>query len=152
MPVRRTLATTLTLLALLSGCGDGSSDGTGSTVSAGGPSEPAAVRATLVHATAGKGAVSDRVSVLEDAAAVQQYAAGFSPVLAARIMRAARSLTVPAGQVLVAGVVAVGCDVPPGARASGSGAEVTLTAAPVPSPRPECFAPVTTVALAVVPA
>jgi hypothetical protein len=91
MPVRRTLATTLTLLALLAGCGDGSSDGTGSTVSAGGPSEPAAVRATLVHATAGKGAVSDRVSVLEDAAAVQQYAAGFSPVLAARIMRAARS-------------------------------------------------------------
>ena len=49
-------------------------------------------------------------------------------------------------------MVALGCDVPPGAVvALDANGDVQITAEEVASPLPECLAPVTTVAIATVP-
>lgn len=142
--MRRTLGTTLLGLVLLTG-GCGSDEHVSAT------GDPPPVRATVVHATAAGGHVTDRATVLGDAAAIGTYVARLRGALPGRIRRAARRLDIPDGQVLVAAVVAVGCDVPPSVSVSGSGADAVFTAQRVASPMAECLAPVTTVALAVVP-
>ncbi len=108
---------------------------------------PATVDPVLVHATSGRGAPATEATALPDAAAVEEYAAQFDDVLAEKVQRAAAGIEVGADEHLVAQVLAVGCDVPP-AAAYRDGAFVP---AEVASPLEECFAPVTTVALAAVP-
>ena len=56
----------------------------------------------------------------------------------------------PEGQELYGAVIAVGCDSPDQVVVDVHDAEVTITAVKVPSPLPECFAPMTTVALVLV--
>ena len=109
---------------------------------------PATADPVLVHATAGRGEAAAEATELPDAAAVREYAAQFDEILALKVQRAARGIEVGANEVLAAQVVAIGCDVP-SAAAYRDGAFVPTDVAP---PRPECFAPVTTVALAAVPA
>ena len=109
---------------------------------------PAAVEPVLVHATAGEGEAAEEVTELPDAAAVEEYAAQFDDVLAGKVQRAAGGIEVGADEVLAAQVVAIGCDVPPGATYHDG----AFVPAKVASPLQECFAPVTTVALAAVPA
>jgi hypothetical protein len=58
---------------------------------------------------------------------------------------------VPEGQALVAAVVGIGCDVPPSVTITETGGGVEITPDKVASPLPECFAPVTSVAMALVP-
>lgn len=113
------------------------------------PRTPAEV-VGLVSQTAGGGHTAPRATSLPDDAAVDRYVAGFDASLADRV-RAAVEHDRPAGGTLYAQVVAVGCDVPPGARVDVR-QDVRITADPVRHPKPECFAPVTTVALALVPA
>lgn len=100
----------------------------------------------LVHATAGEGEAADTATELPDAAAVEEYAAQFDDVLAGKVQRAAGDIEVGADEVLAAQVVAIGCDVPPGATYRDG----AFVPAKVASPLRECFAPVTTVALAAV--
>ena len=130
-----TLAVLLTALPLLTGCGDD--------VGAGQSPAPGAtpdVAITLVHATAGKGDPEQRATDVTEQADLTAYVAQFSDELAARVTKAAR--TTNANPVL-AQVVSVGCDVPPGARLEDD----VFVPARVPSPMEECFAPVTTVAV-----
>lgn len=101
----------------------------------------------LVHATAGGGKAATTVTRLPDDGALTAYAAQFDTALAAEVRRAADEVEVGSGEVLVAQVVAAGCDVPPGATF----VDGAFVAEAVASPLPECFAPVTTVALAAMP-
>lgn len=123
----------------------------------GGGAASAAVR--LVSQTAGGGRTAARATRLPDQAAVDRYLAALDGALAAKVRAAIADGGGPDPR-LFAQVVAVGCDVPPGATADvgdgdgagdGAGEVVVLRPEPVPSPRPECFAPVTTVALARLP-
>ena len=146
MVMRRILGTTLLVLALLFGaaaCGDDEG------VSAIG--DPPAPEVTLVSGTAAGGEVADRVTVLDDAAAIAEYAGRFRGPFTGKVERAAARIDVRDGARLVAAVVAVGCDVPPHVDVAGRGDDLTFVPARVPSARQECFAPVTTVALAAVP-
>ncbi|WP_284535919.1 hypothetical protein [Nocardioides sp. T2.26MG-1] len=158
--MRRILGTTilLTALALPVGCGsDDAGAGRGDrTPSAVDPCDEGAgdcyVAPTLVSGTAGGGEVSRRATELDDAAAVAAYVAEFSDSFAAKVTRAAGRVVIPEGNTLVAAVVSIGCDVPPGADVTRAGGGIEITPQKVPSPMKECLAPVTTVALAPVPA
>ncbi|WP_459974020.1 hypothetical protein, partial [Nocardioides pyridinolyticus] len=108
---------------------------------------PAPAEPVLVHATAGEGEAATEATELPDAAAVQEYAAQFDDVLAGKVQREAGRVEVGADEVLAAQVVAIGCDVP----RSASYHDGAFVPAKVASPLQECFAPVTTVALAAVP-
>lgn len=120
---------------LLAGCGESRDHGPAS--------EAGAVQ--LVSQTSGGGRSEARATPLTDEAAVDRYLAGLDGALAAKL-RAAITRSGGPGRELYAQVVAVGCDVPRGASAS-VGRTVVVRAEPIASPRPECFAPVTTVAL-----
>ena len=107
----------------------------------------------LVSQTAAGGRVSPRPVPLDGAAAVSAFTDQFrSPGLGRQVAKAVRRADVPPGRALLGAVVAVGCDVPPGVRVEDSGAGPEITALPVGSPKQECFAPVTTVAVVSVPA
>ncbi|WP_343907341.1 hypothetical protein [Nocardioides aquiterrae] len=131
----RRLLGTLALVLTLAGCGDD--------VGAGRSPAPGAtpdVEVTLVHATAGRGQPEQRATDVTEKAALAAYVAQFSDVLAAKVTKAARATN---ANPVLAQVVAVGCDVPPGARLEDD----HFVPADVAAPRQECFAPVTTVAV-----
>ena len=144
------LALSLSLALALSGCGDDAAgrlpEGTSGSSGSSGSSTPA----TLVSATAGGGHPASTATRLPDDAALTSYVAQFSDAFAAQVRQAAGAVHVADGHVLVAQVVAVGCDTPPSASVSAEGGDVVIVAAPVASPRSECFAPVTTVGLGAV--
>jgi hypothetical protein len=58
-----------------------------------------------------------------------------------------RKADLPRDQKLAAAVVSIGCDVPPGVTVQKLEDGVAIVPREVPSPLPECLAPVTTVAL-----
>lgn len=149
MVVRRTLGLTLAALGLLAGaCGD---DGTAAPEA--GPWPPACDHCdpVLVSATAGGGHATTEVTELADRRAVQEYAGRLSGSLARKVVRQADRIEVPEGYALGAAVVSVGCDVPPGVDVAVDEGPPTFRPKQVPTPTEECFAPVTTVALAPVP-
>jgi hypothetical protein len=131
----RRLLGTLAVLLTLAGCGDDVGSGRSPA-----PGATPDVEVTLVHATAGRGQPEERATDVTDRADLTAYVAQFSDVLAAKVTRAVRT----SGSPVLAQVVSVGCDVPPGARLEGD----VLVPAAVTAPREECFAPVTTVAIA----
>lgn len=136
--MRRLLGTIAVLLVTLPALG-----GCGGDVGVGRSPAPGAtphVEVTLVHATAGRGRPERQATDVTERADLAAYAAQFSDVLAAKVTKAART----SGSPVLAQVVAVGCDVPPGARLDGD----VIVPDQVPSPMEECFAPVTTVAVA----
>ncbi|MFC6046036.1 hypothetical protein [Nocardioides hankookensis] len=145
--MRRTLGLLLLLLALV-GCGEKvHTDG-------GLKAEPAdeVTQVALLTGTSAGGEVATEPTPLPDAEAVEKYAAQFrNDELQGDIVTTAEQTEVPDGQQLAAAVVAVGCEVPEEVVGTGSGDDLALHA-PVPSPTKECFAPMTTVALVLVPA
>lgn len=113
------------------------------------PGAPAEV-VRLVSQTAGGGQGETTATRLATDAEVDRYLARFDASLAEKL-RAAIEQERGAGGTLWAQVVAVGCDVPPGASVEATD-DVVVRPDPVASRKPECLAPVTTVALAFVPA
>jgi hypothetical protein len=102
--------------------------------------------------TAAGGQVSDTAVPLGDDAAVQSFVSQFSGSdLGAQVEDAVARTGVPAGQQLYGSVVAVGCDAPDQVAVTTSGSDVVITAVKVATPKSECFAPMTTVALVLVP-
>jgi hypothetical protein len=135
---------TLALLLTLVGCGSEESPAVDPGIS--GVSQVA-----LLTATSAGGEVTTEPTLLPDAAAVQEYAGQFrNDELGGDIIAAADKAEVPEDQQLAAAVVAVGCDVPLRVVGTGTGADVALHAV-LPESTKKCFAPITTVALVLLP-
>lgn len=105
----------------------------------------------IVSGTAGRGTVSDQAVELASDADVDAFVAAFSDDLAADVREAAGSRTLAPGLTLYAAVVGLGCDVPPGVAVTADGGGYRITGTKVADPIPECFAPVTSVALVAIP-
>jgi hypothetical protein len=107
---------------------------------------------TTLTETAAGGEVSPTAVPLGDDAAVQEFVAPFSEALQAEVQQAVAATAVPDDQQLYGAVVAVGCDAPDQVQVAASDSGLQVVAQKVPAPKPECFAPMTTVALVLVPA
>jgi hypothetical protein len=108
-------------------------------------------KVALLSMTAAGGRVSPRATVVDDAGAATRFAAQFrGEALGNRLQAAVRKADVPQGRTLVASVVAIGCDVPPGVTVEKVADGVAIVPLKVTSPLPECLAAVTTVALVAV--
>ena len=148
MTMRRILGTALLLLALV-GCG---SESDGPTAGDDTPAVADVTQVALLTGSSAGGEVTTEPTPLPDDAAARAYAAQFrNDVLQGEIVSTANQTQVPDGQQLAAAVVAVGCEVPEQVVGTGSGDDLALHA-PLPSPTKECFAPITTVALVLIPA
>jgi len=123
----------------LAGCGDDAATTP--------PPEPEVDPVVLVSGPAGGGDSATESTDVTGEDALASYLEQFEQSLAAKVSVAAAKVDVGDGERLVAQVVSVGCDVPPGATVRGD----EIVPDKVDSPLKECFAPVTTVALAAVP-
>lgn len=153
-PPRAALAALLLVAGSTSTAVDGS-DRSSAPVTGGprppGPIPGAAVR--LISATGVGGRGSLAASPLNSERQVRAFLRRFpNAALRGRIHRAVEArLGVPDRDV-VGAVVAIGCDRPPGADVSADqDGHVLIVARKVANPHPECFAAVTTVAIAVLP-
>jgi hypothetical protein len=105
-----------------------------------------------ITVTSAGGQLSDTAVPLSDDAAVQSFVGQFTGEdLGAQVEDEVAKADVPSGHELYGAVVAIGCDAPDDVTVARSGSDVVITAVKVPSPKSECFAPMTTVALVLVP-
>jgi len=155
----------LLLAGVLVACGDDDSGGvaqdpaptseTSSSASSDRPSD-GSVDFTLVTTftqTEAGGQVSQVAVPLAAGDDVQAFTAQFeTAAMKARVQDEVQKADVPDGMLLYGAVVAIGCDQPTAVDVSVDSAGVVVTAQKVPSPLQECFAPMTTVALVLVPA
>lgn len=148
-------------LVLLAGCGDETdtaTDPSAAPTSASAETSPPTTPAPesdewrlvdIVAGTAAGGSTSTEVTVVGDPDDLATFTDQFaSEALAAEVAAAVEAADPQPGYVVAAAVVALGCDVP---------TEVTyldgvIRAVKVPDPLPECFAPVTSVAIIEAPA
>ena len=153
-------------LTALSACGD--DDGGGAATDQSSPSASPAPSGTtkgqpgetvdhelveMITETAAGGATSPVAVPLGDDAAVQAFNQQFeTDAMPTKVEDAVAATDVPDGMLLYGAVVAVGCDAPTDVYVTDSDAGVVIVAKKVPSPMQECFAPMTTVALVLVPA
>jgi hypothetical protein len=166
--MKRLLGPVLLVALVLAGCGDAASDtasdpapSTGTPTDSASTSPPTvdpssgveAQTVAILSQTAAGGRVDLNAVPLADEAARQEFAAQFNrPGMEHKIARAVAAATVPEGFTLMGAVVSIGCDVPPGVTVTQGPDGWVVQPEPVASPRKECFAAVTTVALVAVPA
>lgn len=113
--------------------------------------DPASARVDLVAQTAGRGTPTTTAARL-DAGGRDAFLATLADPQARRVGRRIE-VRADAGAWVWAAVVAVGCDVPAQVRVLALDADsADLAVVPPASPRPECFAPVVTVAVVSAPA
>ena len=113
---------------------------------------PAITQVALLTGTSAGGEVTTEPTLLADEAAVRAYADQFrNDALGGEIVAAAEKAEVPDGRQLAAAVVAIGCEVPTRVVGTGTDDDVALHAV-LPKPTKACFAPITTVALVLLPA
>ena len=102
----------------------------------------------IITVTAAGGSVDPDAVPMDDDAARQTFLGQFTAGdLATKVQAAVDRTDVPDGQRLYGAVVAVGCDAPTDVSVLYSPGGVSVTAAEVASPRPECLAAMTSVAL-----
>ena len=154
--MRRILGTLLLLLAL-SGCGSDtgiSTSDTGTprdTQTATETSEPRAEVVEIVSETAAGGETGGPAVRVDRPAGMARLTRDFrTPGLEAEIRSVVQHTSVVEGQGLYAAVIAVGCDVPPSASVEVTDGKVVITAGKIVKPMPECLAPVTSVAIALI--
>ncbi len=175
--MRRTLGTLLLITALvgpLSACGSDDSPGTGAGTVAGDPettspepttdpaSEPSGSTTSeatpggyevlgLVSSTAAGGQATEMLTPIGTDAELDAFVSQFrTPELGDEVRAAAA--TAPEGTEVLAAIVYVGCDVPPGVEVSATDDGWAVSPFKVKDPLPECLAAVTTVAVVAVPA
>ncbi|MCW2795512.1 hypothetical protein [Nocardioides sp.] len=155
--MRRILGILTVLLLLAAGataCGDDSGDTAGNPTTTPSTSNGTPAKSTevaILSETAAGGTVSTSPVPLPDDAAVAAFAGQFEKSsLGDQIAHKVKATDVPDGQAMVGAVIAIGCDVPPGVTVSDEGTGLAIVPDKVASPMPECFAPVTSVALVLV--
>ncbi|WP_122816458.1 hypothetical protein [Nocardioides pantholopis] len=97
------------------------------------------------------GSSSPVATRLDGQEGVETLTAELGGRLAAKVADAVSGADVPAGEALYGAIVAVGCDVPAGVTVSREGAQVLVTPDKPTGRPPECYAPITTVAVVRVP-
>lgn len=145
--MRRTLGTLLVLpvlFGLLVGCGEEET-----------PDEAQALDyevLEIVSETAAGGTVSPELTPLPGPDELTAFTDQFeSTAFREEVAAAVQEHEPREGFAVGAAVVAIGCDVPPGVSVEAEGDGYTVAADEVADPLPECFAPVTTVAVVEVP-
>lgn len=156
--MRRTLGTLITLAALLglAGCGDETASEPEHTSD---PETPASSPTAMEHdvlailsETAAGGTVSPTLTPLPGPEEVAAFTEQFdSDAFREEIATEVEDHEPREGYVVGAAVVALGCDVPPGVSVVAAGDGYTVTPDKVADPLPECYAPVTSVAVIEVP-
>lgn len=102
----------------------------------------------IIHQTNAGGRTTDQAMVLRSQADVNAFVSGFDGGrLAHGVQKAYDEQSLNAGTVLLASVVAIGCDVPRDATVTRKGETVVITPQKLPTGTKQCFAPVTSVAL-----
>ena len=161
---RRGLAAALAgLTLLLAGCGSeptapgpsASSPSDSFTAGSPGaePSIPAAQPrvADLVSITAAGGTVTDVPTRVDSPAARRDYAADLAPRAGPQLQRAVIAVDAPSGTEVTATVVAIGCDTPSDVEVTRTAEGYRVEAVPTKPSGVQCFAPVTTIAVVVLP-
>ncbi len=155
MTMRRALGTLLLATLLLAGCGDDSGDEAEEPAPSSQSSTPEPTfpngqsgqgwhLVEIVHATAVDGGVSTTPTPITNQQEVADFSAQFSrPAMQEEIERVVRGNAPADGFQLVAAVIAIGCDVPPGVTY----VDGEIKPLKVLDPHLECFAPVTSVAI-----
>ena len=137
------LAPALLLAAV--GCGD---DPPGPS----GGDTPQFTEVAILTGTSAGGRVTTEPTFLPDRTAVREYVERFrNDGLQGEIVRAAEAAEVPEGRRLAAAVVAIGCEVPTRVVATGGDGATSLRPV-LPPPTKHCLAPITSVALVLLPA
>lgn len=143
----------LVLLPLVSLAACGSEDpGSAGSGDPSTPTTPAAAGRVvgILSGTAAGGRTGEAVPV-DSPDAIAAFVAQFrTPQFAAEVRASVDAADPGPGETVYAAVVAIGCDVPPSASVSRDGNAVTITPGKVLAPLKECFAPVTSVVVAVV--
>lgn len=148
--MRRTLATVALVLFLAGGCGD-DRGGDALDVASASPGPGEITEVAILTGTSAGGRVTTEPTVLADEQAVRRYVERFrNDRLQGEIVRAAERAQVPEGRRLAAAVVAIGCEVPTRVVGTSTGGEAVVRAV-LPSPTKQCLAPITSVALVLVP-
>lgn len=105
----------------------------------------------LLTETAVGGEVDPQAIPLGDVTAVQGFSQQFrDESIQARLIQLVNSTKVPDGKALYAAVVSIGCDIPPGVVVTSTDSGLQIKAQQTPSPKPECVAAMTSVALVLV--
>lgn len=145
----------LPLLTVLLGACGGNDDtvpdpgGTGAGTQSTSPTTPRRLDydATLLHETGGGGRVSDSLTQIDTTEDLTSFVRQFSlPAFAKRVRNEIEAARGGSGE-LYAATVSIGCDLPPGVEVTKVGGGYAVTVRDVPNPLPECFAPVSTVAV-----
>lgn len=114
-----------------------------------GPAEPQLV--DMVAITAAGGEVTTTPTPVDGEVALAAYLAGFDPRVGARLRQAVGAIPAPRTRGLTATVVHIGCDSPTEVDVLRAGSGYEVRAVPPPETGVQCFAPVTSVALIVLP-
>jgi hypothetical protein len=151
--MRRSLGLLLAGGVLLAGCGSQSSSTTTDGPAGPGPGPvPGARVLPLISMTGGGGRVSTRPTLLDSEGHLRAFTSQFRPRAMTNRVDQAVARARDTGYLVYGAVIAIGCDVPPGATVSlDADGQVQIAPREVASPLPECLAPVTTVAIAAVP-
>jgi len=113
--------------------------------------EPGADLVEIVSETAAGGESGDPAVRVDRPAGLARLTRDFRRTgLTDKISSVVERIRLKEGQALYGAVIAVGCDVPPSASVEVTDGKVVITAGKIANPMPECFAPVTSVAIAVV--
>ena len=105
----------------------------------------------MVTETAAGGDVDPEATSMSDVVAVQEFSKQFeSDTMEVRLTETVKKTEVPEGKALYGAVVAIGCEEPPGVVVTSTDSGLTIEGKPTASTPPECFAPMTSVALVLV--
>jgi hypothetical protein len=143
----------LALVPVLTGCGDDSSEPTATDREPTGTTSPAGgvdyQVVAIEHATAAGGQVDQQATLVGPGGDTGAILAELTDPQFRELVEQRITFSRAAGD-LYAAVVSVGCDVPPGVTVVEAGGGYEIVPDKVADPIPECFAPVTTVAVVAV--
>lgn len=105
----------------------------------------------LIALTAAGGEVTTTPTPVDTVEQQAAYLADFDQRMSGRLRAAVLTLSVPPGATLTATVVAVGCESPETVDITRTDDGWTVVAPPTKGPEVQCFAPITTVALVLLP-